>query len=131
MRVRLLLSFAALVVATASAGAKPEMAPVGVEYSVPASVKTGDEVTTVITFRALADIDRLDINIAANSGLELLSEQKDATFTAMKKGEGRQVSVTIRLTDDHFGLLALTYRTRQGTTNAAGAKSILYGAPPK
>jgi hypothetical protein len=129
-------NFAAIVVATiislesaAVVSAKPERAPIRVESSVPANVKTGDEVTTTITLRALADVDRVEVSIAPFKGLVLLSDTKDAVFTGMKAGEGRPITVTIRLTDPMFGSLAVTYKTRQGTRDDAGAATILFGAP--
>lgn len=109
--------------------AKPERAPIRVESHVPPNVKTGDEVTTTITLRALADVDRVEVSIAPFQGLELLSDTKEAVFTGMKAGEGRAISVTIRLTDPAFGSLAVTYKTRQGTHDDAGAVTIVFGTP--
>ena len=109
--------------------AKPPTAPVRVEYEVPENVKTGDSVTTVLTFRAQADLDRLEVTLAPFMGLELTSEPKTATFTGVKKGEGRQLSATIRLTDPKFGSLAVTYTTVQGRKRGADAITVVYGNP--
>jgi hypothetical protein len=110
------------------ASAKPPSAPVNVEFSVPDNVKLGDEVTTVLTFRALADLDRLDVSMAPFKGLELLSEPKEATFTNVRKGEGRQVTVRIRLTAEPFGYLSVRYQTRQGVKSSGGATMVIYGS---
>jgi hypothetical protein len=126
---RTLFSALLVVLACAHAAAKPSSAPVRVEYEPPPAISTGDEATTVLTFRALADLDRLEVSIRAAKGLELTSPNQDVVFTGVKKGEGRQLSVTVRLTDPKFGSLAVLYRTELGSSKAAGAVTIVYGNP--
>ena len=121
-----IIAFAGL---ASSASGEQETLPVRLEYSVPANVRTGDEVTTVITFRALENLDRLEVSVAPFKGLELISETREATFTNVKRGEGRQLTVTIRLTDPKFGSLAVLYHMVQGTMKISGARTIVYGNP--
>src|SRR6476619_3463289 len=105
---------------------KPPSAPVTVEVEVPPNIKQGDEVTSVLTLRALADIDRLDVSVAPFMGLEVVSRPTAATFERLAKGEGRTFTVTIRLTDAKAGSLAVLYRTVRGNTKAAGATTVVY-----
>jgi hypothetical protein len=116
---------------TAAVSAKPGGAPVRVEHADPPPLVTGEQATTVLTFRALADIDRLEVSLRPMRGLEIVSEPTQAAFTDVKKGAGLEVSVTVRLTGPNFGRLAITYETRQGQTNDSGATTILYGTVPR
>ena len=116
-----------LVVLDPRASAKPPTAPVRLEFQLPDNVKRGDEVTTVLTFRALADIDRLDVSVAPFKGLDLLSEPKETTFTAVRNGEGRQLTVRIRVTEE-FGYLSVSYQTRQGDTSGSDSTIVVYGS---
>jgi hypothetical protein len=122
---------AAIVVITAvvsgsTAFAKPERAAVRVEYEAPAPLRLGEEATTVLTVRALADLDRVVVTMAPFQGLDLISEPKEVTFTGLKAGNTRQVTVTIRLTDERAGYLGVSYRTHQGKTIAGGATTVIY-----
>ena len=119
----------ALVSTESASLAKPPSAPVRVEVEVPPNLHPGDEVTSVLTFRALADLDRLDVSVAPDGGLDVLSKPTEATFDGVRKGEGRQFTVTIRLTDPKFGSLAVFFKTLRGTTKAAGAITVTYGNP--
>jgi hypothetical protein len=123
------ISLIAVVVSHGTALAKPDMAPVRVEYAPIDPVRAGDEATTVLTLRALADVDRVDVTVAPFKGVELLSEPREVTFTAMKKGETRQLTVTVRMTGERYGYLSVSYRTLQGKTIAGGATTIVYSAP--
>jgi hypothetical protein len=129
IRAAVTISVIALVVSYGTVLAKPEMAPVRVEYAPIDPVKTGDEATTVLTLRALADVDRVDGTVAPFKGVELLSEPREVTFTAMKNGETRQLTVTVRMTGERYGYLSVSYRTLQGKTIAGGATTIVYRAP--
>jgi hypothetical protein len=123
------ISVIALVLSGSTVLAKPEMAPVRVEYAPIAPLRPGDEATTVLTLRALADVDRVDVTVAPFKGVELLSEPREVTFTAMKNGETREFTVTIRMTGERYGYLSVSYRTLQGKTIAGGATTIVYSAP--
>ena len=124
---RVLVAAALVTAIGVTALAKPEMTPIRLECSVPPGVKTGDQVTTVITFRALAAVDRLAVTVAPFQGVEVLSDPTQAVFTAMKNGEGRQLSVTIRMTGEKYGSLAVTYQVLQGQQTSSGAQTIVYG----
>ena len=121
------LGFVATVVLMGtSLAAKPPSAPVKVEYSRP-PVSTGEEATAVLTFRALADLDRLEVSVAVDEGIEIMSEPTRATFTNVRKGEGRNLSVTIRLTAPKEGVLAVFFKTERGDRKEAGAMAISFG----
>ena len=106
---------------------KPGAAPVEVEFVVPQGVKTGDEVETVLGFRALANLQRLEVTVSAYKGLELLSEPVQAVFTDVRKGSAPEMRVRIRLTDPAWGALAVNLTTRAGGRVASGAVAIIYG----
>jgi uncharacterized protein (DUF58 family) len=106
--------------------AKPPSAPVRVEYSRP-TVSAGEEATAVLTFRALADLDRLSVSVAVDEGLEIVSQPTEATFTNVGKGEGRDLRVTIRLTAPKQGVLAVFFKTERGVRREAGATAIVFG----
>lgn len=110
------------------AAAKPT-APITVEFAVPAQMQTGDEVTTVLGFRALADVEQLEVSVAPFRGVEVTSEPRTATFRDVRKGAAPTLEVRVRLTDPKWGLLAVTYRTQNATGNAAGSTSIVFGDP--
>jgi hypothetical protein len=122
-----LVALIALVVGVGLAVAKPSSAPVTVEFTVPPDVKTGDEVTTVLRFRALQDLQQLEVSVAPFMGLELLSDTRDATFRDVRKGTAPEVVVRIRLTDPKSGSLAVTFKTRSASGQAAGAITVEYG----
>ena len=119
----------ALLVWQAAVAAKPDAAPVRVEFERTPAVRVGDQATTVLTFRALADIERLDVMLAPFKGVEIVSQPTQATFTAMKENEGRQLSVTVRMTGDRYGYLSVTYRVKQGDSLSAGATTVIYSTP--
>jgi len=120
------LTILALVVSNVAVSAKPEP-PLRIESAVPAGMKTGDEVTTTITVRALANLDRVDVTIAPDEGIELLSETKQVVFTGMREGEGRGIEVTVRLTGKQFGSLSFLYTIQQGSTKQSGATTVVFG----
>jgi hypothetical protein len=110
----------------ATAYAKPELAPVRIEHDPPAPMRIGEEATTVLTVRALADVDQVVVNVAPFKGVVLLSEPREATFAGLKRGDTRQLTVRVRLTDERAGTLAVTYRTVQGKRIAGGATTVIY-----
>jgi hypothetical protein len=122
----LLTAVLVAVVTGASLLAKPPSAPVRVEYTRP-SVSTGEEATAVLTFRALADLDRLTVSVAVDEGLEIVSRPTEATFTNVRKGEGRDLTVTIRLTAPKQGVLAVFFKTERGARREAGVTAIVFG----
>lgn len=108
---------------------KPESAPVRVSFAVPKDMKTGEEVETAIAFRALEDIQQLDVHVAPSAGLELLSDVHDAVFTNVRRGTAPVLSVRIRLIDPKWGSLSVTYRARTAVDTTSGAIGIVYGSP--
>jgi hypothetical protein len=130
MRVRKSIVVALALVAVAGATpiqSKPSNVPVSLEYSVPEGLRTGDEVTTAIGFRALADIDRLDVQVNPFRGVEIVSGQRQATFANVRKGSAPQVEVRVRLTDPKVGSIGVTYKTTVAGKSAADAINIAYG----
>jgi hypothetical protein len=107
--------------------AKPTSNQVRIEYTRPGRVSIGDEVTTVLTFRALTNLDRLEVTLAPFKGLELVSEPK-AVFTGLKRGDGPQVTARVRVTEQPFAYLSVTFQTKQGTRTDGGATMVVYGA---
>jgi hypothetical protein len=113
--------------AAGAAGAKPSNTPIDVEFTVPEGIKTGDEVTTVLRFRALKDVDQLDVSISTFKGVELLSDRKAASFTNVRKGTAPELEVRIRLTDPKSGWVGVVFETRIGQRTAGDAVTVEYG----
>ncbi|MEO8678605.1 MAG: hypothetical protein ABI665_06145 [Vicinamibacterales bacterium] len=118
-----------LVAAAMGAGieAKPNNSPVRVEFSVPPDVKPGDEVSTILRFRALENVEQLDVAVSPFVGLELLSEPRTATFRNVTKGAAPELEVRIRLTAEKWGSLAVVLETRTAAGSAADAITIVFG----
>lgn len=118
----------AAVVSAMSAGVaaqKAEHVPVDVETTpIPKGLKAGDETTTTITFRARADLQRLDVNVAPFSGVQVLSEPTEAAFTDVKRGDAPRFTVTVRVTDSRVASLALHYETVSDGTSAFASVTI-------
>lgn len=112
----------------AGATQKSRWIPVQVEYSVPPGLKTGDEVTTVFTFTATADVPKLEVKLKPVKGLEWLEGEKVTTFESVDKGQQRQVKVRLRLTADR-GQLSLVVRAFIGGDIFGDTALVEYGAP--
>jgi hypothetical protein len=114
---------------TGSAQKKPDYAPVSVEFNEPPpDMKSGDQVETTLAFRALDDLQRLEVSVAPFSGVEIVSEKKEAVFTDVKEGDAPQLKVTVRLLQPS-GSLAVTYTIVTADGKSAGATTIEYGQP--
>jgi hypothetical protein len=114
------------------AAAQRGKAPVSVEFNRPPDdMKTGDEAVTTIKFRALADLDRLEVNIEPFRGVAVLSEPTHAAYAGTKKGDAPELAVRVRLTGAKFGSLSVTYVTESGGERSAGAMAIAYGRLPE
>ena len=111
------------------ASAKPRGAPIAVEHDAPRDLKTGEEVNITLGFRALADLDRLDVEIIATSGLVIGAGPQKATFSAVQRMTAPTVVVRVRLTDSKFGTLGLTFRTHIGDRQELGAEVVICGDP--
>jgi len=109
---------------------KPQSASVTIDYDdPPANMKTGDEVTTTIVFLALADTERLEVEVDADDGLEILSTPTETVFTDMKKDETRQLQVKVKLTDPKGSSLNVSIETVASTRQGFGSMVIDYGEP--
>ena len=104
--------------------AKPT-APVTIEYAVPKSIQPGTEVTTTIRFVAVTDLQLLVVSASSYEGLTLIAGGHPIEFANLKRGENREIKVTIHLDDEH-GSLAV-YASTTATTGKIRAKSITIG----
>ncbi len=109
---------------------KPSSASVDIDYDdPPATMKTGDEVTTTIVFTALGDTERLEVNLDADDGLQILSTPTEAVFLDLKEDETRQLQVKVKLTDPKGSSLNVTIATVANTRKGIGSTVIDYGEP--
>lgn len=108
-----------------AAGAKPRSAPVKVEYAVPPGMKSGDEVEVVLRFRAMADLQQLNVTVFADK--DVVSETREAVFTDVARGTAPELPIRVRLTGLKWGALAVTYRTRTATGTSADSLNIIFG----
>ncbi len=108
---------------------KPDYAPVSVEFNdPPVDMKAGDLTETTLVFRALDDLQRLEVTVAPFSGIEIVSDKKEVVFTDLKENDGPELKVTVRLIDPS-GSLAVTYAIVTADGRSAGATTIEYGKP--
>ena len=119
--------FVLLCAVSAAAFQKRSQVPIRVEYVSESPAQAGDEVTTVLTFRALADIDRLDVSVSPFKGVEVISQPTERAFTGVKKDDGLEFTVTVRVTDAKLASLGVVYSTQQGNTKRTGATTVEYG----
>jgi len=109
---------------------KPTSASVSIDYDdPPENMKTGDEVTTTIVFTALDDTERLDVNLDADDGLQILSTPTETVFLDLKEDETRQLQVKVKLTDPKGSSLNVSIITVAGTRKGLGSIVIDYGEP--
>jgi hypothetical protein len=109
---------------------KPTSASVSIDYDdPPATMKTGDEVTTTIVFTALGDTERLEVNLDADDGLQILSTPTETVFLDLKEDETRQLQVKVKLTDPKGSSLNVTIATVASTRKGFGSMVIDYGQP--
>lgn len=129
MRHRTTAALLLMLLATALPGLHPAVAarsaPVRVEYEHLRSVHVGDEVPMTLTFRALATVDQVDVWVAADEGLEVVSTPAEATFRNVRNGEARTFTVTLRFTDPKAGVLAVFFKTRRGEIVESGTTGIV------
>jgi hypothetical protein len=109
---------------------KPGFSPVVVDYNdPPEDMKTGDETTTTITFLATEDVDRLQVSLTPDDGLEIVTPPTVTVFTNIKEGETREIQVKVKLTDAKGASLNVSYATIADSQDGGGAKVIRYGDP--
>ena len=90
--------------ASAALAEKPT-APVEVGYTLPSTIQTGDEITTVIRLTAESDLIQIYVSVSPGEGLEILSTPTEARYLNVKQGETREFEVKVRLTDPKEGFL--------------------------
>lgn len=127
---RLIMTFSFLIIAgfvPFAAQAKPT-APVSIEYSVPKNVHTGDTVSTTMSFVAEANLEQLEVSVSPYEGLEVVSNNVKSIFQSVKKGEKREIAVTVRLTAE-IGYLSVFATTITSRGVSAKTVAIRYGIP--
>ena len=123
----LLLSSLALVFASGlTVQAKP-VAPVELDYSVPKNMAPGTQVTTLITFIATADLQQLTVSARAYKGLVLLSGGDPLVFSDLKRGDRREMEVSIQLADEVGYLSVFATTTDSRAKTQARSMAIKYG----
>ena len=127
IRLSLVAALLSILAMASEAAQKPTSLPVRVEYTPPTPAAAGEQATTILTFRALADIERLGVSVAPFKGVEVVSEPTETVFDDVKKGSGSVFSVTVRVTDAKLASLAVTYWAQQGKTKRVGAITLEYG----
>lgn len=125
MKPLIVLAVALVVVGGSPARATPPRGPIAIEHSdIPAGLKVGDEATTTIRFRALSDLDRVEVSIYPFRGVRVLSAPTTALFTDLHSGDIQELPVRVRLTDASIASLAVTYRAISGGRRRTGAVTI-------
>lgn len=127
-RVVMTLSFMIMAVSVSLAAQGKPTAPVSIEYNVPKNVQTGDAVSSIISFVAEANLEQLEVSVAPYEGLEVVSNNGKSVFQNVKKGEKREIAVTVRLTAEigYISVFATTTTSRGASTRTV---AIRYGTP--
>jgi hypothetical protein len=94
-----MLSIALMVVVSSLAQAK-STSPVSLEYNEPENIVAGQVVTTTVRLTANTDLPSLTVSASADTGLLLISSNEHAVFTNLKRGDIREIEVTIQLDND-------------------------------
>src|SRR5262245_51918020 len=114
---------------TAHAGVPPS-APVTITYAPRPAARQNEDVTTTISVRADADLQRLTVAIRAGDGLVVTSPAREAAFDGLKSGETRTLTVTVRLTDPRAGTIVVFVGATSATGEAMSKNaSLLIGTP--
>jgi len=123
-----IVSLALSIGASVSLAVAKPTAPISIEYSVPKNVQTGDTVSTTIGFVAQTDLEQLEVSVAPYEGLAVVSKNEKAIFQNNKKGEKKEIEVTIRLTAEvgYLSVFATTITSRGPSTKTI---AIRYGTP--
>jgi hypothetical protein len=109
------------------ASAKPDNTAVVAECAVPAGIKTGDEVEVVIRLRALDNLQRLDVTVFGDRGVEVLSDVRELSVRDVARGAITELPVRVRMTAPKWGSLAVTYRTHSTAGPASGSRAFIFG----
>jgi hypothetical protein len=110
----------------ARAAQKPRWIPVKLEYSVPAGLKPGDEVTTVFMLEASAFVPRLNVELVPLNGLVWIEGEKSVTFENVGEGQKREVRVRVKLSANR-GEMALTMQAVYDTSRFGDTVVVEYG----
>ncbi len=127
-RLVMTLSFIISAVSVPLAAQGKPTAPVSIEHNVPKNVQTGDTVSTTISFVAEANLEQLEVSVAPYEGLEVVSNNGKTIFQNVRKGEKREISVTVRLTAEigYLSAFATTTTSRGASTKTV---AIRFGTP--
>jgi len=100
--------------------------PVRIEHSVrPQDAQRGETITDQLNFRALHDLQHMDVTFRVLAGVQLLSDS-EAVFADVKANERRQVDLRVTLIADR-GRVAVTCRTREGGRDSSATTVITFG----
>ena len=83
------------------------LAPISIEYDLPAAIHPGDEPLVNVQVIPTVDMAVLDVTIEPEQGVLLLSTQTSAHFLNAPQGEARTIPVVVRLTDPHVGYFSV------------------------
>lgn len=133
LKTMMLIGMFALVVTSISSVvlAQKPSAPVRVEYDLPATIQTGDEISTVIRLTAESDLVQILVSVSPGEGLEILSTEKVARFLDVKGGQTREFGVKVRLTDPKEGFLNIFAATTTRFETRSEAVVIPYEVTEK
>jgi hypothetical protein len=127
------LALPLLVVLLASPAASPALvqknrpAPdVEIGWVAPPAMRPGDETTTDITVRALADLDTVDLSFVPFPGVEIVQVPETRRYRGVTKGRVIRVSVRVRLTASG-GRIAVGCESWIGSSRVYQSAEILYG----
>lgn len=105
MKKIIMLSLVLMVVVSSIAQARPT-SPVSLEYDEPENIMAGQLVTTKVRVIANTDLPSITLSASAYSGLLLISGNEETVFTNLKRGDSREIEVTIQL-DNDLGYVAM------------------------
>jgi len=112
------------------AGQKPT-APVDITPKTISTIRQGEEATATITFRAEANLERLEISVEASDGVTLVADKPEATFDGVKRGDAHSLEVKIRLNAPWGFISAFATATTHGDQERTKVASLLVGTREK
>lgn len=127
---RYLVVMAIALLALTGHAAAQKQSNIALEFTPPpAGMKTGDVVETTLTFQALVDVDRLEVEVYPFNGVEVMSTPTEMTFGPIKRGDSATMKVRVRLTAAKFGSLTVAMETQTADGRMGEAKTVVYGNP--
>jgi hypothetical protein len=103
---KLMMLSLAFMLGTSSLAQAKSVSPVSLEYEVPENIAAGDVVTTMVRLTANKDLSNLSVTAVAYSGLLLVSSSDATLFSKLKRGDSREIEMSIQL-DNSLGYVAL------------------------